>query len=354
MGLFDDMLNSEESLIKNDEALDFEFVPKIMPYRENQHKYIAECIKPLFQGRSGRNLFISGSPGIGKTAAVKNVFRDLEEQTDDIVPVYINCWQKNTTYKVILAICETLNYKFTQNKKTEELFKVVKNIINKQSAVFAFDEVDKLEDLDFLYSILEEIYKKTVILITNYKEWIINLDPRIKSRINLDTIHFNAYNEAETIGILKKRIQSAFVAGVWEEEAIRLISKKTYETKDIRQGIYLLRESGLIAESESSKKIKVEHAKNAVGKINEFRIKDPDDLEEDTRIVLEIVKKNSGKKIGELFEVYKKEGGKKTYKTFQRKIDKLEQNKFIDTNKTAGGAEGNTTIISYNKTLDEF
>lgn len=354
MGLFDDTLKAGESLIKNEEALDFEFVPKLMPYRENQHRQIAECIKPLLAGRNGSNLFVSGSPGIGKTAAVKSVFRELEEETDEILAIYINCWQKNTTYKVILGICEELEYRFTQNKKTEELFKVVKAMLNKQPVVFAFDEVDKLEDTDFLYSILEDIYKKSIIMVTNYREWLITLDPRIKSRLNPELLHFNNYNEKETQGIIDERIKYAFVPGVWEQAAVRRISSKTYELKDIRQGIFMLREADIAAEKESSKKILERHAEEAISKICEFDAKDPEELEEDTRLALETVKSNSGKKIGELFEIYRKKGGSKTYKTFQRKIEKLEKAKFIETSKTAGGALGNTTIVTYNKKLSEF
>ena len=354
MGLFDEALRSDESLIINEDALDFEFVPKVMPFRESQHKYIAQCINPLFTGRTGRNLFVSGTPGIGKTAAVKSVFRELDLQTDDIIPIYINCWQKNTTYKVVLAICEELNYRFTQNKKTEELFKVVKTALNKQAAVFAFDEVDKLEDIDFLYTILEEIYKKTIILITNYKEWIITLDDRIKSRLTPDMLHFNEYNEQETFGILKDRVSYAFPPGVWSDDALALISAKTYSLKDIRRGLFLIRESALAAEAESKKQISLSHAHAAIRKIDQFEVKDPDDLEEDTRLVLDVARKQTGKKIGEIFDSYKKEGGAKTYKTFQRKIEKLEQSGFVKTTKTAGGPEGNTTIVNCAKTLHDF
>ena len=47
--------------------------------KEQQQKHIARCIAPLLQGRQGENLFIHGAPGIGKTAALKWVLRDLEE-----------------------------------------------------------------------------------------------------------------------------------------------------------------------------------------------------------------------------------------------------------------------------------
>ena len=52
-----------------------------------------------------------------------------------------------------------------------------------------------------------------------------------------------------------------------------------------------------------------------------------------------------------------KEGGELVYKSFQRKIEKLEKNKFISVKKTSGGSEGNTSIIKYateTKKLTEF
>jgi len=91
MGLFRN-LQSNESLIKNEDALDFEFVPKLLKYREKQQHYVAGCIKPLLDNRNGRNVFIFGAPGIGKTAAIKWVLRDLEETSEEVIPLYLNCW----------------------------------------------------------------------------------------------------------------------------------------------------------------------------------------------------------------------------------------------------------------------
>ena len=73
-------------------------------------------------------------------------------------------------------------------------------------------------------------------------------------------------------------------------------------------------------------------------------------------MILNLVKTNSGKKIGEIFKNYQDSGGKLVYKAFQRKIDKLEKNKFIAVEKTAGGEDGNTTIVKVNseKKLTEF
>lgn len=356
MNLFKDMLGAEESLFRDQIALDYDYLPKLLPYREKEQFHIANCIKPLLNKVNARNLFIFGAPGIGKTAAMRHVLRDLENETDEIIPIYINCWKTNTSHKIIVYICEQLGYQFTINKRTEELFDIVKQITNKKSAVFVFDEVDKLEDFGFLYFILEEIYRKSIFLITNFKNSLQNLDDRIRSRLTAELLEFRPYNEKETKGILKQRLKYAFVPGVWEDDSFNLVAERTSEIEDIRSGLYLLKEAGLAAEEQASKKINLDHVKKAIQKLDEFSIKEKSDLEQESRNILEIVKNNSNKRIGDLYDVYKKYNGALSYKSFQRKIEKLQKNKFIFIERTMGGKQGNTTIVKYSKTkkLTEF
>ncbi len=349
MSIFKDMLKSNETIFKNPIALDYDFIPKIMPFREGEQRTIISAIMPMLQGRNGRNLFISGLPGIGKTLATKKVLEELEEETDEVIPIYINCWNKNTTYKILTSIAEQINYPFTQNKKTEELMKIIKERINQNSAVFVFDEIDKAEDLDFLYMLLEEIYKSSIILITNYKEWIIKLEDRIKSRLMPQHIEFKPYNLEETKKILEERAKIAFYQNVIDEEIINLIAQKTYKAKDIRRGLYLLKEAGNNAEENSRKKIIKEDVEKAEEKTIDFKIKKTEELKEEEKKILEIIKNNEGKKIGQLYELYKETTKEEiSYKTFQRRIAKLEQGKYITVKALTGGKEGRTSIIFYN------
>jgi archaeal cell division control protein 6 len=349
MALFKDMLHSDQTLFKNDSALDTEFIPKILPFREKQQRYIASCIAPLLQDRTGKNVLISGPPGIGKTASIKYMYRELEDETDEVVTIYINCWQKNTTFKIISTICDEMGYTLTHNKTTEEIFAVLKNMLNKKTVVFCFDEIDKIDDFDFLYSLIEGIYKKTILLITNYKEWILKLDERIRSRLGADNVEFMPYNLKETNEILKQRSVYAFHAGVLDKDALELIAKKTFETKDVRTGLHLLREAGLCAENSSSKKITIEHANSAIKKIDDFSIKKSTDLESQKRLLLEIIKENPGKKSGDVFELYQQKGGTDSYRSFHRKLKDLETSKFIIIKAKEGGTGGKTSIIEYNK-----
>lgn len=351
MGLFDNVLEDGQSLVKNEYALDYEFLPKALPFRENEQHHLASCIKTMFNGRSGRNVLIHGAPGIGKTAATKAVIRDLEEQTDEVGIVFINCWNHNTTYKIMVEAAEQLGFKFTQNKNTMDLVKVVARLANDSGAVFVFDEIDKAEDFDFLYSLLEEVHKKSIFLITNYKSWLLELDERIKSRLMPELTEFKQYNAQETKKILEERKGYAFPEGVWDTDAFTEVAKKAADAKDIRTGLFIMKQSSLEAESKAAKKITLQHVKDALKKMGDFTIKKSTDLDDEAQFIWRIIKDNSGKKIGDLFRLYQKEGGKTSYKTFQRKIAYLDESRFVELERQSGEG-GNTTIV--NKKITDF
>lgn len=339
------MLNSNQTLFKNSIALDYDYIPKLIPFRESEQMEIARSIRPLFMDQNGKNLILYGTSGIGKTVAVRHVLKELEEETDDIYTIYINCWQRNTTYKIMVEICNQIGYKFITNKNSEELFGIITKIINQKAAVFVFDEIDKAQDYDFLYEILNDIYKKSIILITNFKDWIGTIDNRIKSRLVPQLIEFKAYGWKETRAILKERTELAFYPNVMEEEAFDLLAQQTFESSDIRLGLYLLREAGLFAEEESSVKIRVNHAIKAIEKIGDFGVKNVKELDEESKALLRLINENPNLKIGELYIIHKKKGAETGYKTFQRKIKKLKEGDFIDVEKVNGGAQGKTTIV---------
>ncbi len=357
MGLFSGMLGSGESVFRTEEALDPEWVPKLLPFREQQQRRIAACIRPLLEDRNGRNAFVSGAPGIGKTAATKWVLRDLEDETDDVAPIYVNCWQKNTPHKIYIEIARQLGFHFVQNLNTEQIFDEVKQRVNKRSAVFVFDEVDKAEDVDFLYALLNEVYKKSIILITNDPDWLSDLEDRVKSRLLPELLDFKRYAPTEIKEIMRQRLEYAFQAEAMTPEAFELLAAKAGEHGDVRVGLHLLHEAGLAAEEESSKKVRSAHAEAAIGKMGGMTTKKDETLEDETKAMLDVVKAHSGQKIGDLFRIYREGGGAGLYKTFQRRIAKLEKAGFVSTKKVMGGAEGTTTIVSFAsaaKTLSEF
>jgi len=355
MSLFKEMLRGGETLFRDTVVLDYDFQPKLLKHRENEQTRFATSIRPLLQGHNGRNLFVYGAPGIGKTTACKRVIRELEEETDEIIPIYINCWKENTTFKVFHRICEDLGHKFLVNKKTSDLFELIKNKLNKSSVVFIFDEIDKLEDMDFLYTILEDIYRKSIFLITNYRDSYLEMDERIRSRLGPEFLYFRPYNQSEVSSILRQRREYAFVQNCWEEEAFQEVVEKATVTNDVRVGLYLMKEAGNLAEERSSRKITNLHAAAAIKKVDDFHIKPKEGLDDDLQLILDLIKDHDGNKIGDIYASYTKMGGEMSYKSFQRRVSKLKEARFISTEKVVG-KEGNTTLVYYSaeKKLTDF
>ncbi len=355
MSLFKEMLQSGESIFRDSVILDYDFQPKIIPYREEEQRHFATAVKPLLQGHNGRNVFVSGAPGIGKTTACRHVLRELEEETDVVLPLYINCWKENTTFKIYMKLCEDLGYKFIQNKRSNELFALIKQKLNKTAVVFVFDEIDKLEETDFLYTVLEDIYRKSIIMITNYRDSYGELDERIRSRLAPEFLFFHSYKSQEIAGILQQRRDYAFIPNCWNEEAFQEIVEKCCEMNDVRIGLYLMKEAGNIAEEKNSRQILEEHVGLAMQKVAEFYIKPKEGLDDELKEVLMMVREHSGKKIGDIYGAYVEKGREMSYKSFHRRVMKLMEGKFLTTEKISG-KDGNTTLVHFdtNKKLTEF
>jgi len=339
--LFENMLSSEESIFLNPQFLDYDYQPKLVPFREAQQNEIALCIKPLLQRRNGRNIFIHGNPGVGKTVCLKHVLNELKENhSDEIFCIYVNCWKKDTSFKAATAICEQLKYKWIHNKTFDDLMKTIAETINEKSAVIVLDEADKLQDNNIIYTLLEDVFRISLILITNYHEYIAKLDNRIRSRLIAQTVEFKPYNREQTAEILRQRIKYSFVPDCVADDILYMIADKTFEAKDMRTGLFLLKQAGENAENSGSRNVKPEHLKTALESASVNSIEKEDDT------LLNLIKENSGKSSSEIFKLYE-EKEKKTLRTFQRKLKELEAANKIKLREENNGFNGRQTIIEY-------
>ena len=72
----------ESKIFKNEEVLSPEYLPEMLSHREQQIKQLADNLLPANRGRKPQNTFVFGSPGIGKTASAKYVFREFENYSE--------------------------------------------------------------------------------------------------------------------------------------------------------------------------------------------------------------------------------------------------------------------------------
>lgn len=321
-------LQHDETIFKDELVLDYEYLPHILKFRENQQQHIATIIKPLFAGRMGSNLLITGKPGIGKTAACKHVLREMEQHSERIIGIYVNCWKQDTAFKVIVDICQQLGYKWVQNKKTNELMDEIAKILNKKGVVIILDEVDKLKEEQIIYQLVEDISKKCIIMITNEKDFLALLDQRTRSRLIPEIVEFlpYKYNEIETI--LEERKKFAFYEGVLKKEIFEPIVEKSYEEEDIRTGLFLLKEAGNAAEQRSSKTISMEDVQKAIGKVSSFQ-RSKAALDDEEKELLKIIKEHSGETSTKIYGLYN-EMYDKSDRTFRRKLSTLKENKLVE------------------------
>jgi cell division control protein 6 len=360
MGLFDSRFSEEHSLFRDEHSLNYEFLPKELPFREDQQHALANVLAPLLHGRSGRNVLVHGAPGIGKTAAARAVLRELEEKHDEVQYAFVNCWQYPTTFRILVQLCDAFNYRLTHNKKTDELMDIIQHNLAKRPWVLVFDEIDKAEDVDFLYFLLERAPRASIILITNYFDWLADLDERIRSRLLPEILEFKPYTLPEVEAILRKRLPFAFQDDVWDDDAFALVAKTCSQTGDIRTGLYLLRESGNVAEEKFASRIALAHAERAVEKLSHFTVKKLTNLAEDDQKLFKAITaefaEHGPAKIGELYKTLVEKGTTISYKTFQRKINHLSENRFLATERVTGGASGTTTLIKpvADRKLTEF
>ncbi len=339
--LFDKILKSDESIFLNPQFLDYDYQPKLIPFRETQQQQIATSIKPLLQRRNGKNVVVVGKPGVGKTVSLKHVLNELKDDYgDEVFCLYVNCWKRDTSFKIISDICQQVNYKWTHGKNFDELLEAAAEIINEKSIVVVLDEADKLQDHNIIYNILEDFHRRGIILITNDNGFLAKIDARIRSRLIPDILEFKPYNLEQTSFILKQRAEYAFVSGTLDEDSLNIIVKKTFELGDIRAGLFLLKQSGEIAENKSSKKITIEFVQEAMISLIDL------DKDLDLDSLLEIIKENTGKNKNDLFKIYEEKCGK-SIRTFQRKINELEKLGRIKHGEEVDESGFKQTVIQY-------
>ena len=322
------MLKHDETLFKDELVLDYEYLPHILKFRESQQQHIATIIKPLFAGRMGSSLLITGKSGIGKTAACKHVLREMEQHSDKITGIYVNCWKQDSAYKVLVDICQQIGFKWVQNKKTNELMDEIAKIINKKAAVIILDEVDKLKEEQVIYQLVEDIFKKCIIMITNDSDFLATLDQRTKSRLLPEVLEFEPYKYKEVQVILEERKKFAFYDGVFKEEIFEPIAEKCFQEQDIRVGLFLLKESGNSAELRSSRAIAEEDVTKAMNKITAFQ-QSKALLDDEEKELLKIIKEHSGESSLKIYQFYN-EMYNKSDRTFRRKLATLKENKLVE------------------------
>jgi len=318
------LFETESRIFKDERVLNPEYLPELLPHREHQIERIANNISPASKGRPAQNTFIFGAPGNGKTASVKFIFRKFQEFSDRVKTIYINTWDYNTSHAILSKLVIDLGF-FVQRRglsKDEVIERLIEALKKtKKSLIVCLDEVDQLikKDENALYDLLRlNQYVDNpigLVMISNYRDIFVNVEPRIKSSLDIEEIEFKPYTLQEMKDILLERCKEAFRPCVLQEGVILLCTNHAVNKGgDVRVGLECLRKSVRISEEENSDKIKVEHVKQILKQVGPVKL-------EMMREKLEGVEKN----IVELLSDEKEITSTEFHKKYVEKFGKITQ-----------------------------
>jgi len=291
-GFFEEYID-KSSFFKNKKALQHQYNPDKIEYRDEQINQIANILAPVLRLEKPSNLFIYGKTGTGKTLTVKHVISEIEEiskQRDlSIKVIYLNCKLRkvaDTEYRLIAQLAREMGRPIPPTGlPTDEVYSIFFDVIDKkpQTILLVLDEIDQLVEKagnEILYNLtrINSELKNAQISIVGISNNLIftdQLDPRIKSSLSEEELIFPPYNAIQIQSILKARADEAFDKDIIGPGLIeKCAAFAAREHGDARRAIELLRVSAELAERENSDKIEIAHLDMAEDKIESDRVID--------------------------------------------------------------------------------
>ncbi len=262
---FEDMFK-ESKIFSNREVLSPHYMPHNLIFRDRQIQEIAKFLTPSLRGDRGRNIFVYGKTGTGKTSCVKNVIERVRNLPVSKARIsYINCRIYNSRYRVLQKIVS--DYLPLYAKRGFGMVDIYEKIIgwieeDGKVLVVALDEIDVVKDLDDLVYTLTRANSDiksggiTILGISNNVSFKENLDPRSLSTLYENELVFPPYNSNELAQILKERVESGFRKGVVDQAAINLASAlAAKDSGDARLALKILTKAGEITEEKGGEMV---------------------------------------------------------------------------------------------------
>ena len=273
MQSLNDML-SESRIFANREALSPHFMPKRLVSRSKEINSIERALAPSLKGERGRNLFIYGKTGTGKTSCTKYVLDEVKGIPNTRAKIsYINCKIYNSRYRVLNKIVsDHLPTYAKRGYGTVDLYEKITNWIEEDNKILVaiLDEVDIVNDLDDLIYTLTRINSDiraggvTMIGIANKVSFKETLDPRSLSTLYESELVFPPYYANELYEIIKDRAAIGFKANVINDDILHFIAAAAArEGGDARLSLKILSKVGELADEKGTEKVMMKDAEEA-------------------------------------------------------------------------------------------
>jgi cell division control protein 6 len=274
MQSLNDML-VESKIFADRAVLSPHYTPKKLLFRDKEINNIEKALAPSLKGERGRNLFIYGKTGTGKTSCARYVIEEVKNIPNTKARIsYINCRIYNTRYRVLNKIVsDHLPTYAKRGYGTVDLYEKLTSWIEEDSKilVIALDEIDVVKDLDDLVYTLTRINSDikaggvAIMGISNKVSFKEVLDPRSLSTLYETELVFPQYYATELYAIIEGRVAEGFKSNVMRDEVLHLIAATSAkEGGDARLSLKILSKAGELAEEREDKEVTVKDAEDAI------------------------------------------------------------------------------------------
>lgn len=347
------------SLFKDERFLYPEFVPERLPFRNKEISELVFCLKPATYGKAPVNVFVSGSPGTGKTVTIKFVLNELGEFSDRAKCFYVNCFEFSTKQAILSRLTNGLGYAVAQRGISfEELYSRFVSVLrsSKVIPIIVFDEAEQLLSDDVKKSLLYDLARLPeqqkipigLVFISNDSFFLSRLDERTRSSLQCSSIPFSRYSVVELKEILNERARFAFFDFVLDEDVIPLCAANAAKLGgDARVAISVLLKAGRLAERENAKKVGVKHVRAALMQEKPVKTEIIFNLTEQEKEILNLLDRLGFKEVDSGL-IYSSLGGKFSERTLRNAISSLGKKNLVSFERKVKG-RGVTRVIKKNR-----
>jgi len=265
--------------------------------RDDQLGRVVDNLKPILKNQGIPDMLLSGPSGTGKSliihAVCKQIVELCESQGKTFGVLSINCEGPKTAdravYRLIKAAANHLGVDpgvpqtgVSTDQKLERLYELMREYYD--GVIFILDEIDMLEgpyqesEYNSLIYQLSRARKLadfdgpiSLTTITNYADFMKDLNSRAQSSYNPDDIFFDDYDANQLRSILHNR-QDAFKPDSLANDVVPLVAAFGSQTHgDARKAIDLLRWAGELAERRGADTVTETDVREAQQKYTENR-----------------------------------------------------------------------------------
>jgi len=243
-------------------ALQLCAIPEHLCARDKELTCIEYFLKTNISNRYSGSLYISGSPGTGKTASILELEKEIEiwSQNEQISYqlVYLNCMRfsdndpKSFYPKLLQEITKSIKpLSYQESIPLLESILITATQKKKMMYVVIADEIDQLvaTDIEILYKLFEwpKLRNSKLILIgiANALDLTDRFLPILRARnCEPQLIHFKPYSWQQIVEIVQQRLEMLNAINLIEPSAIQLCARRVAKhSGDIRKALDCIREA---------------------------------------------------------------------------------------------------------------